>query len=72
MTHRVECYEVTELMDESQKLYAEYLKWRDEVAMTSKRHPNYSQKLKEFRTVTGRLREAQKRVRVHIKNHGCL
>jgi hypothetical protein len=69
---KVECDEITKLMDNSQKLYAEYLKWRDEVAMTPKGDRAYSQKLKEFRDATGRLREAQRRVRVHTKEHGCL
>jgi hypothetical protein len=71
MTPRNECEEAIRLSAEWGMNMAEYHQSKDDLAMTSKRDPKYSQKLKEFRAAQGRVNDSRRRWFAHVREHGC-
>ena len=69
--HRSECEEALRLNAERARHFSEHLQSKDDLAMTSKRDPEYQQKLREFRDARGRLTNSRRRMDAHTEEHGC-
>jgi hypothetical protein len=65
------CEELNSLIQESGAQTAEFRGLEDELKMTIKGSSAYLEKSQALKLARGRLREAQKRVRQHMQDHGC-
>jgi len=65
------CEELDRLVEECGKLLGEVRGWEDELRMTPKSDSVYSEKATGTKKARGRFNECQKRIRQHMKDHGC-
>ena len=67
----IHCEELNKLSEENSKLFQEFRGLEDELKMTSKNDPSYSEKAQRLKKARGRFSEGHRKFMQHIKDHGC-